>query len=66
VVAFTGGQGVILRWTPGGPRAGAIPENTLVKILYRRAVVNETEWVEVMDAEGRTGWVAAEYLEVIP
>ncbi len=66
VVAFTGGRGVVLRWSPGGLRAGAIPENSVVTLLYRRAETDGREWVEVRDEAGRIGWVAVEYLAIIP
>ncbi len=66
VVAYTGGRGVVLRWSPGGLRAGAIPENTPVQVLYRHAETDGLNWVEVRDPAGRVGWVAARYLVVIP
>ncbi len=45
--------------------AGALSEGTLVRIMYEREVVGGVEWVKILDAEGRTGWVAAEYLVAI-
>jgi uncharacterized hydrophobic protein (TIGR00271 family) len=66
VVANTLGQGVKLRWSPAGRVAGALSEGTQVTVLYRRLVVDGIEWVEVMDAEGRKGWVAVGYLMIIP
>ncbi len=65
VIAHTGGRGVVLRWNPGGLRAGALPENTVVTVLYRRETANGIEWVEVRDSAGRRGWVAADYLEYL-
>lgn len=66
VVANTGGQGVRLRWTPAGPIASALPEGTVIQILYDREVVDTTEWVNVKTGDGRIGWVAAEYLVELP
>jgi hypothetical protein len=66
VVASTGGRGVKLRWTPAGPVAGTFPEGTQVTVLYKRVTVDGIEWVEVIDAAGRKGWVAAEYLVRLP
>ncbi len=63
VVANTLGQGLKLRWTPAGPLTGALPEGTLLTILYEHELIEGTEWVKVTDAEGRVGWVAADYLE---
>jgi len=62
VVANTDGQGIRLRWVPNGPVAGALPEGTVLTILYEIELVNNVEWVKVADSEGRTGWVVAEYL----
>ncbi|MDX1523862.1 MAG: DUF389 domain-containing protein, partial [Anaerolineae bacterium] len=62
VIANTSGQGVKLRWTPGGPQAGAFSEGTVVQILYEREFVNEIEWVKVIGPEERIGWVARDYL----
>jgi hypothetical protein len=62
----TGGRGIKLRWTPGGPLAGVLPEGTQVTILYDRAEVDGFEWVRVSAEDGKVGWVAAEYLTVIP
>ncbi len=45
--------------------AGVLSEGSLIRIMYEREVVDEVEWVKIFDAEGRTGWVAAEYLVAI-
>ncbi|MFC1975243.1 TIGR00341 family protein [Chloroflexota bacterium] len=67
VVANTRGQGVKLRWTPGGPVADAFPEGTQVTVLYGRTTDDDgVEWVEVMDAQGRKGWIALDYLVILP
>jgi hypothetical protein len=67
VVANTQGRGVKLRWTPGGPVAGALPERTPVTILYGRITDDKgVEWIEVVDSEGRKGWIAADYLVILP
>ena len=62
VVANTDGQGIRLRWVPGGPVAGALPEGTILTVLYDHEVIDKVDWVKVADPEGRTGWVVAEYL----
>lgn len=61
-VANTNGRGLKLRWTPAGLVVGALPEGTVVQILYDRATADGLAWVKVMDAEGRLGWVAESYL----
>jgi hypothetical protein len=62
VVANTDGQGVRLRWTPNGQLAGAYGEGTVIQMWPDREIVNGVEWVRVSDIEGRTGWVAAQFL----
>lgn len=62
VIANTGGLGAFLRDAPGGKVIAALPEGTPVEILYRRETANNIEWVEVRDAQGRIGWVAAQFL----
>ncbi len=66
VVANTAGQGVNLRWLPAGPRAGALPEGSQVRILPGRESADGLEWIKVRDDLGRTGWIAAEYVVIIP
>lgn len=62
VVANTGGQGVRLRWSPNGPPAGAYAEGTVIQMWPDREIVEGVEWVRVSDIEGRSGWVAAQFL----
>ena len=65
VVANTNGRGVSLRWQPGGIIATALPEGMVVRILYERTTLANVEWVKISDEQGRSGWVAAEYLSVL-
>jgi hypothetical protein len=37
-------------------------DGTLVQILGRRAIGNDSTWVEVALLDGRVGWIAADYL----
>jgi len=59
-------MGVILRDAPNGNRIGILPEGAPVQILYRRATVNRSEWIEVRDVLNRVGWVAAQFLIITP
>jgi hypothetical protein len=66
VVANTGGRGIRLRWTPGGPISGTLPEGTLVSMSLEREIdAGGVEWVRVDLQDGRFGWVAAEYLVLL-
>jgi uncharacterized hydrophobic protein (TIGR00271 family) len=42
---------------PGGPSIGKIRPGDFVTVLYGRKVYNGLVWWEVMDAEGRIGWL---------
>ncbi len=60
------GIGTVLRDIPDGSIVGFISEGTLVQILYRRELINHTQWIEIRDLTGRTGWVDSRYLLVKP
>jgi uncharacterized protein YgiM (DUF1202 family) len=43
-----------------------LAEGAVVTLLPERAEMDGLEWVRVQDGEGKTGWVAADYLATIP
>jgi uncharacterized hydrophobic protein (TIGR00271 family) len=56
-----------LRQSPGGPEIGPVLRNgALLTVLYGYQIVDGLKWVEVMDPEGRVGWVPEIYLNVLP
>ena len=55
-----------LRWTPGGAVAGVLREGDSVQILYERETVDGTEWLQVIDQEGRIGWIGSYRLVALP
>jgi uncharacterized hydrophobic protein (TIGR00271 family) len=59
-------NGLFLREGPNGKVIGVLSRGAPVLLLDQRATVNNTEWVQVRDALGRIGWVAAEFVEVRP
>ena len=65
-IANTGGTGLYLRDTAAGKIIGSLPENAPVLILYQRETLNRSEWIEVQDSLGRTGWVPAQFLVIRP
>jgi len=65
-IANTGGAGVYLRESAAGKIIGSLPEGAAVRILYQREIVNDREWIEILDIYGRTGWVQAVYLIIRP
>jgi hypothetical protein len=66
LILGTGGQGLRIRQTPGGTIAGVLQEGDPVEILYRRQAVDDLQWIEIRDQEGRVGWVAAQYVQPQP
>ncbi len=54
--------GLALRQWPEGPEIAIILHNQQLTVLYQRRIVNGLVWVEVMDAEGRVGWIPLIYI----
>ncbi len=50
---------------PAGPLIGYLYVGQQVTVLYGRDLVNGIVWVEIMDSEGRIGWIPAFFLELI-
>ena len=61
-VTNTGGQGLTLRQTPGGAVIRGLPDGTLLSLTGEEQVAGDRLWRKVRDAQGREGWVAAEFL----
>jgi len=51
--------------TPGGPVIGQIRSGQVLTLLYGRQAVGGLIWVEVMDDEGRIGWIVEIYLHSV-
>lgn len=51
--------------TPGGPVIGPIYPGQGLAILYGRQEAGGLMWVEVMDSEGRIGWIPEIYLKLV-
>lgn len=47
---------------PGGPEIGRIRTGDSLQVLYGIDIYNGLVWIEVMDAEGRIGWIPEIYL----
>jgi hypothetical protein len=54
-----------MRQWPDGPVIAVLRERQNLTILYGYEIVNGLVWVEVMDEEGRTGWIPQVYLLVV-
>jgi len=51
-----------MRQSPGGPVIGTLRPYQHVIILYGRQVVDGLVWIEVVDDEGRRGWIPEAYV----
>jgi uncharacterized hydrophobic protein (TIGR00271 family) len=47
---------------PGGPVIGQLLPGQVLKVLYGRQEYNGLVWIEVMDQDGRNGWIPEVYL----
>ena len=61
-VTNTGGQGLTMRQTPGGAAIRGLPDGTVLSVTGEEQAVGDRLWRKVRDAQGREGWVAAEFL----
>lgn len=50
--------------TPGGPVIGQIRSGQVLTLLYGKQETGGLIWIEVMDPEGRVGWIPEIYLQV--
>jgi hypothetical protein len=51
--------------SPGGPAIGQISFQQKLTLLYRQTEVDGLVWVEVMDTDGRVGWIPEVYVRTI-
>jgi len=57
--------GLYLRQSPTGPEIGRISNLSLLTVLYGYEIVDGVVWIEVMDEEGRIGWIPQVYLSTL-
>lgn len=48
--------------SPGGPEISIVRPGQILTLLYARQQTRGIVWVEVMDAEGRIGWIPESYI----
>ena len=63
-----GSIGLRLRDAPNGNLIDYLPDGTVVELLDAAPVrtADGIEWVNVVDPQGREGWVATQYLTINP
>ncbi len=64
-VANTQLRGLRLRQSPEGPIIGTLRERDLITVLYGYEIINGMVWIEVMDVDGRLGWVPQTYTSIV-
>jgi uncharacterized hydrophobic protein (TIGR00271 family) len=64
-IANTQGLGLRLRQFPEGPIIGTLRQGEQVVVLYGYEIIGGLAWIEIIDQEGRRGWVPEMYLTII-
>jgi hypothetical protein len=54
-----------LRQFPEGPIIGVLRQGDELIVLYGIEIVNGLVWIEVQDADGRTGWVPQMFTAIV-
>lgn len=64
-ITNTGGRTLDLLQTPGGPSIGTLRNGDYITVLYGSEVLDGLVWLEVLDKDGRLGWIPQIYLAVV-
>ena len=64
-ITDTNGRILDLVQTPGGPSIGRLRSGDYVTVLYGSRVLDGLVWIEVMDKDGRIGWIPQINLSVV-
>lgn len=59
------GAGAYLREFPGGPEIAFLPRGSRITVLYGEQILDGWVWIEVLDQEGRHGWLPQFYTSLI-
>jgi uncharacterized hydrophobic protein (TIGR00271 family) len=51
--------------SPGGPVIGTLHPGQVIKILYNRETFNGLVWVNIIDEDGRIGWIPEIYVHIL-
>jgi uncharacterized hydrophobic protein (TIGR00271 family) len=65
LVANTLGDGLRLRAYPEGPIIGVMRQSEPLIVLYGIELVNGMVWIEVIDKDGRIGWVPQRFTAIV-
>ncbi len=64
-VTNTNGRILDLVQTPGGPSIGKLRNGDYITVLYGSEVLDGLVWLEIMDKDGRIGWIPQINLSVV-
>ena len=64
-IANTNGRILDLVQSPGGPSIGKLRNGDYITVLYGNKVFEGLVWIEVMDQDGRIGWIPQINLSVV-
>lgn len=64
-ISNTNGRILDLLQTPGGPSIGRLRSGDYITVLYGSEVFDGLVWLQVMDKDGRIGWIPQIYLSVV-
>ncbi len=64
-ITNTNGRTLELVQSPGGPSIGVLRSGDFVTVLYGSEVLDGLVWLEVMDKDGRIGWIPQINLSVV-
>lgn len=59
------GEGAYLRAEPDGANLAYLPKGTRLTVLYGYEIVDGWVWIEVMDNQGRRGWIPQFYTSLV-
>ncbi|PWB72818.1 MAG: hypothetical protein C3F07_10965 [Anaerolineales bacterium] len=64
-VTNTNGRSLDLVQSPGGPSIGKLRNGDYITVLYGNEVLDGLVWLQVMDKDGRIGWIPQINLSVV-
>jgi uncharacterized hydrophobic protein (TIGR00271 family) len=64
-IANTSGRILDLVQTPGGPSIGRLRSGDYVTVLYDTRIFDGLVWLEIMDKDGRIGWIPQINISVV-
>ena len=64
-ITNTNGRLLIIVQTPGGPSIGTLRNGDYITVLYGSEILDGLVWLEIMDKDGRIGWIPQINISVV-